>query len=137
MCNEGRGTVRADPQNSGFLYGRFRFNEGEKDRLGKAFDRINSERCRKFDDKLAELRKAGQIQDRGPFTPSTLQGVLNITTLNKYSPDLTARQVGISERRWAEVQSNFAQEGTSRYSGVTLADGRVFLRQRILLAWSN
>lgn len=54
--------------------------------------------------------------------------MLNITTLNKYSPSLTAREVGVSQSSWGTVQANFAYaEGTKRYSGVTLDDGRVFL----------
>jgi len=77
---------------------------------------------------LADLRKRGQIAPQGRFTPSTLQGVLNITTLNKYSPSLTARQVGVSQSSWSNVQSTFANPQDGEYaSGVTLADGRVFL----------
>lgn len=118
-----------DPQNSGFLIGRFGFNQAESNRLAKAFERVDSEKCHKFfDDALANLRKQGQIAAQGRFTPSTLQGVLNITTLNKYSPNLTAQQVGVSQSSWANVQSTFANpQGSKVASGVTLADGRVFL----------
>ena len=119
------------PQNpaSGFLIGRFGFSQQEMNRLAKAYERVASERCQKFfDDTLAGMRQRGEIANQSRFTPSTLRGVLNITTLNKYSPDLTARQVGVSEKSWANVQSKFANpEGTAYYSGVTLADGRVFL----------
>lgn len=115
------------PQNSGFLIGRFGFNQDESNRLANAFERVNSEKCHKFfDSTLANLR--GQIGTQRRFTPSTLRGVLNITTLNKYSPDLTARQVGVSQSSWANIQSTFANpQGSSYASGVTLADGRVFL----------
>jgi hypothetical protein len=120
---------KGGPQNRGFLVGRFGFNQNELNRLAKAYERVDTEACHKFfDDMLADLRKRGQIAPQGRFTPSTLQAVLNITTLNKYSSNLTARQVGVSQKSWAEVQANFgATEGTQRYSGVTLADGRVFL----------
>jgi len=118
-----------EPQNTGFLYGRFGFDQNELDRLAKAFDRVDSENCRKFfDDTLANMRKRGEIAPQSRFTPSTLQGVLNITTLNKYSPGLTAREVGVSQQSWANVQSTFANPRDNKYaSAVTLADGRVFL----------
>ncbi len=74
------------------------------------------------------MRQRGEIATQSRFTPSTLKGILNITTLNKYSPDQTARQVVVNEKDWADIQSKFANpEGTGYYSGVTLRDGRVFL----------
>jgi hypothetical protein len=117
------------PQNSGFLYGRSGFNQSELGRLAKAFERVDGENCHKFfDDTLANMRKRGEIAPRSRFTPSTLQGVLNITTLNKYSASLTARQVGVSQSSWGAIQSTFANPQDGKYaSAVTLADGRVFL----------
>jgi YD repeat-containing protein len=117
------------PQRSGFLIGRFGFSQAERERLDKAFERVNSQKCHKFfDETIANMRKRGEIAPQSRITPSTLQGVLNITTLNKYSPDLTARQVGVGRKSWAEVQDKFAKpEGSKVTSGVTLADGRVFL----------
>lgn len=86
--------------------------------------------CHKFfNDTLANLRKEGKIDSDFQFTPSTLQGVLNITTLNKYSAGLTAGQVGVTQGSWAKVQHRFATPKDNKMaSGVTLVpDGRVFL----------
>lgn len=120
---------RIKPQNPGFLYGRFGFDQNELDRLAKAFERVDSEKCHKFfNDTLTNMRKRGEIAPQSRFTPSTLQGVLNITTLNKYSPNLTAHQVGVSQSSWGNIQSTFATPQDGKYaSAVTLADGRVFL----------
>lgn len=121
--------VLFQPQNSGFRSGRFGFDQQESDRLASAFDRINRDMCHKFfNDTLANLRKQGKIASGFGFTPTTLQGVLDITTLNKYSPTLTAREVGVTQGSWDYVQSKFANPEDGKYaSGVTLADGRVFL----------
>jgi len=55
---------------------------------------------------------------------------LAITTLNKYSSGLTARQVGTSQRQWDDVRSHFEnRQGLFAHtSGVTLnPGGAVFL----------
>jgi len=53
------------PQNTGFLYGRFGFDQDEPNRLAKAFERVDSEKCHKFfDDTIASLQKQGQIAPR-------------------------------------------------------------------------
>ena len=70
----------------------------------------------------------GEIGKQSRFTPSTLRGILNITTLNKYNSNLTARDVGVSQTSWADVKSKFDNPQSSMYAkGVTLEDGRVFL----------
>jgi len=52
-----------------------------------------------------------------------------ITTLNKYSSNLTAAAVGVTQRQWDNVRNRFENPPfLQRYAGVTLAgDGRVFL----------
>ncbi|MGH9970024.1 MAG: hypothetical protein ACREBG_19825 [Pyrinomonadaceae bacterium] len=118
------------PQNTDFLIGRFGFNAAETERLGRAYDKITSDRCRKFfDDTLAGLRRSGQIQSGFQTTPNTLAQALSITTINKYSSNLTAKDVGVSQRSWANVKSKFDNpQGFLTYtSGATLADGRIFL----------
>ncbi|MEA2204770.1 MAG: hypothetical protein QOE77_1546 [Blastocatellia bacterium] len=36
------------PQNTGFHIGTFGFNANETERLGRAYDKINSDECRRF-----------------------------------------------------------------------------------------
>jgi len=118
------------PQNSGFLIGRFGFNANETERLGRAYDKITSDNCRKFfDATLAALRQKGEIRSGFQTTPTNLAQTLSITTINKYSSNLTARDVGVSQKSWDNVRNHFEQaQGFLTYtSGVTLADGRVFL----------
>jgi len=119
-----------EPQNTGFLIGHFGFNANETERLGRAHDKITSDNCRKFfDDTLAALRKNGEIHSHFGDTPTTLDQALSITTINKYSSNLTAKEVGVSQRSWAEVKNTFdnSQGFGTHASGVTLADGRIFL----------
>ena len=117
------------PQNS-FLVGRFGFNARETERLGRAYDKITSDNCRKFfDDTLAALRQRGEIDGGFQTTPTTLAQTLSITTINKYSSNLTARDVGVSQASWANVKDKFdnPQGFGTHGSGVTLQDGRIFL----------
>jgi hypothetical protein len=55
--------------------------------------------------------------------------LLTITALNKYRPNLTARALGISEKRLQEIRHKFeVGDKGKRAAGVTLGgDGRVFL----------
>jgi hypothetical protein len=117
------------PQNSGFLIGRFGFNANETERLGRAYDKITSDKCRKFfDDTLASLRKQGQIHSPFQSTPTTLAQTLAITTINKYSSGLTANDVGVTQAAWADVRDKFENYQKNGIGlGVTIADGRVFL----------
>ena len=120
----------SDPQKPGFQIGRFGFNANESQRLGRAYDKITSDNCRKFfDATLAALRQKGEIHSGFGDTPTTLSQTLSITTINKYSSNLTAKDVGVSQRSWAEVKNTFdnAQGFGTHASGVTLADGRIFL----------
>ena len=117
-------------QNRGFLIGRFGFSASEAGRLARAFDQITSDECRKFfDETLARMRKNAEIHSQYNSTPSTLAGVMAITTLNKYSSNLTAAAVGVSQRHWNNVRNNIENPGWfKRVNGVTLeGDGRVFL----------
>ncbi len=114
-----------------FLIGRFGFSALELARLRRAYEKITSDKCRKFfDDTLRSLRQRGEISSPFDFTPSTLQGTLAIATLNKYNSGLTARQVGTSQRQWDDVRSGFEnRQGLFGHaSGVTLVPGgAVFL----------
>jgi YD repeat-containing protein len=118
-----------NPPKSGFLIGRFGFNGRETERLGRAYDKIISDKCRTFfDATLATLRQKGEISSRFQTTPSTLAGTLAITTINKYSSNLTAKDVGVSQSSWNNIRDKFDNPGFSRHAlGVTIADGRVFL----------
>ncbi|HKO44535.1 MAG TPA: hypothetical protein VJU84_14750 [Pyrinomonadaceae bacterium] len=75
------------------------------------------------------MRKNGEIHSQYSTTPSTLAGIMAITTLNRYSPNLTAAEVGISQRHWDSIRNKFENPPfLKRYNGVTLeGDGRVFL----------
>lgn len=80
------------PQNSGFLIGRFGLAPRRlKDSKAPT---ITADKCRKFfDDTLAALRQKGEVHSGFQTTPTTLAHTLSITTINKYSSDLTAKAV--------------------------------------------
>jgi hypothetical protein len=68
------------PENTGFQIGRFGFNANETERLGRVYDKIASDKCRKFfDDTLAALRKKGEIHNGFGDTPTTLAQTLSIS----------------------------------------------------------
>jgi hypothetical protein len=74
------------------------------------------------------MRRNGEIHSQYNTTPSTLAGVMAITTLNRYNSNLTAAAIGISQQRWDNIRNKFETEGAA---GVTLGgDGRVFLGDR-------
>jgi hypothetical protein len=75
------------------------------------------------------MTKNGEIHSQYATTPTTLAGVLSITTLNRYSSNLTAAAVGISQSRWSNIQNKFeVGEDGKLAAGATLGgDGRVFL----------
>ena len=112
------------------MIGRFTFSGNEIGRLRRAYDKIISKKYRDFfNNAVWNARQQGKINYSGAVTPSTLEGLLSITTLNKYNQDLTAKRVGYSETGWANVEGKF-QDGSAsnaKASAVTLSDGRVFL----------
>lgn len=74
------------------------------------------------------MRQKGEINSPYQFTPSTLAGVLAITTLNRYSATLTASAIGISQQRRDNIRNELESGGLTRGNAVTLGtDGRVFL----------
>jgi hypothetical protein len=113
-----------------FLIGQFGFSPNERARLKNAYEKITRQKCKDFfDQAVRDARKEGKVDEKGRITPYTLAGVLAITTLNKYSPNQTAKQVAYSESGWANVRNKFKDGSASnaQAAGVTLNDGRIFL----------
>lgn len=76
------------------------------------------------------MTKNGEIRSQYATTPTTLAGILAITTLNRYSSNLTATAVGISQSRWSNIRNKFeVGEDGKLAAGATLGgDGRVVPR---------
>jgi uncharacterized protein YjaZ len=57
-----------------------------------------------------------------------LAQTLSITTINKYSSNLTAKDVGVKQAVWNDVRDKFENYQKNGIGlGVTIADGRIFL----------
>jgi hypothetical protein len=98
-------------QQNSFIIGRFKFPQAQMNRLATAYDKIMSDRCRKWVNKTMEdLRDRRDPNFR--YRPTNLEGLLAITSFNKYSPDLTHKDVGVPEKYWnQETHDIFAGKG--------------------------
>jgi hypothetical protein len=91
--------------------------------LDQAFKKITSKGCKDWINgilgkKSLDFFESGQ---RGEGPPASLDDLLSIASINKYSPALTAQQMGISQAERAALANSYDNVGSfgSYFRGVT------------------
>ncbi len=116
------------PQNSEFFnvgHGKVGFSDDQLNRLRRAFDKINSSACADWlHSTLQSLRGREDLNGTGT-RPTTVQGLETMASLNRYDPNNSASQMGITQ---AEKNAMDKEGADAVTFGSPDSQGRPFTR---------